>query len=1130
MTRSLRRSTMCVGAVLSWAAPLWAQFPSAVVGFNGPPIDDEATSQEMFRIPEWSSTTANYVLANTPGTYDNNAAFRASGFGMEGAASLEVIFRWVDSSDPDSWVRLTTFGGPEIPNPGLDTSGKIRFNILNRSELFQGQVGLCVGIRETGEIVPQLSDGGTGGDIEWVGVDPTLNGIIAGADMIVDTTAHANDVQVYPPGTDIGTSGLNLPTGTAVIEPGGDGVLDTAATANDDQFRFGYFIAANGTRTPIPALILPVENNHQEFEIDLATGDITHSWDHDNNAGTPYQTTIIDGGITGLTGNGVLDAANDRGTLEHLALVNVAADTAVIIDVGIDELQFEATVPDPVPPPTVVWPIIAGDTEVTVTDLIATVDRVTLLVNGSELMFTTNGLPAAEVVFNIGSALTGDVYTATQRNSQSGVTSDPSPGVAVLPEPPLYTFSILLDEGGTGSCTFDSPGWEWVGVTSVQTGAVWTPQGGPVFANDAVWQAVDLPLDDDGLVLASLGGDGQLLPSPSGFYTIDSVWFTMANAPTTGPWEVFIDAVQLIDSGGAVSETVLAMEDGVNRLPFARGQSPDAPTSSTLSELTAYDGLASHRLEWTYDGIDPDSIGILQRVGSSCGTSALIDDSSTAIRFHMLLRGQPTNPGVALPQMVGPIVVGSQDTVRVINDPGAVAVQLLVNGDPEGAPVGPTGPETDFTGLSLAPGDSVSATQDLGAPGVSDPAYPRVVSAGPLPPAIATPLLPGATSVTVEGVYAAPFATASVVNVLVNGAPAGSAGGGTETVVVPTGELQPGDAVSATQMVNGVSSGESTPAIVADSTMISAYELSPTLAGLTRAISTDDLINGQLGVLENGDVDLANGVTAWNIDSGSACLEMLNTEPSPGFHPATPPNGLADLTDGVEGSTIEAVLADFNRASLVVRYDFPAPVYIEEIVVFAANADPNAPNNGRLFQHYDVWISTDDMLTFEPLALTVTSGGFGYLNLDDDRATFTHLYDGLSNVLAQGVTNIRFVFYAVSNTAGRFQDPWQGNFNEDAAYQTACPVEEIQDVDGYRKAFEAPILKEIDVFGFRPGDFDGDGDVDLDDHLGFFNCMTGPAPTGPPGAGCEVFDLAPRDGDVDLSDFAEFQRLSGQAF
>ncbi|MCH7814266.1 MAG: hypothetical protein IID40_09625, partial [Planctomycetes bacterium] len=329
--------------VLTCPGLLLAQFPSETVGFNGPPIDDVATSQEMFRTPEFSGTTNSYILANSAGTFDNNSAFRASGWGMEGLASLEVTLRWVDNSDPDAWIRVTTFDGPERPNPALDVGGKVRFNLTNKSELFLGKFGLCLGIRETDTSEGQMRDGGTTGAIEWVGVDPTPNGVTAGADMIVDTTAHASDIQVYAPGTDIGPNGLDLPTGTAVIEPGPDGVLDTVATTNDDEIRSGYFITATGTRRPIPILIVPLENNFQEIEFDLATGDVTHRWDHDNNPGTAYQETVYDGGIAAFTGDGLLSTPGGRGTFEHLAVTNVDTDGATLIDFAIDELQFEAT-------------------------------------------------------------------------------------------------------------------------------------------------------------------------------------------------------------------------------------------------------------------------------------------------------------------------------------------------------------------------------------------------------------------------------------------------------------------------------------------------------------------------------------------------------------------------------------------------------------------------------------------------------------------------------------------------------------------------------------------------------------------------------------------------------------------
>jgi hypothetical protein len=53
-----------------------------------------------------------------------------------------------------------------------------------------------------------------------------------------------------------------------------------------------------------------------------------------------------------------------------------------------------------------------------------------------------------------------------------------------------------------------------------------------------------------------------------------------------------------------------------------------------------------------------------------------------------------------------------------------------------------------------------------------------------------------------------------------------------------------------------------------------------------------------------------------------------------------------------------------------------------------------------------------------------------------------------------------------------------------------------------------------------PGDWDGDGDVDLDDYAEWASCMTGPE-LGPFDAGCELFDFD-SDGDVDLADAGSF--------
>ncbi|MCH8310674.1 MAG: hypothetical protein IIB17_09315 [Chloroflexi bacterium] len=144
---------------------------------------------------------------------------------------------------------------------------------------------------------------------------------------LVDTTATGDAVQEYAPGTDINT--LGLPTGTAVISPGINGVMDTTPAA-DDELRFGYVIGTNGLRVPIPAITLPVNPIPVTLEWDLSTGKVSVD------GGTAV------GGIAGMTGDGVLSSATDKGTFEHIAFTNVTADAAVLIDVHIDCFGLKA--------------------------------------------------------------------------------------------------------------------------------------------------------------------------------------------------------------------------------------------------------------------------------------------------------------------------------------------------------------------------------------------------------------------------------------------------------------------------------------------------------------------------------------------------------------------------------------------------------------------------------------------------------------------------------------------------------------------------------------------------------------------------------------------------------------------
>jgi hypothetical protein len=81
----------------------------AITGFEGYAAD----AQVIFRQPSYSGSTAGNLL--TPPNFsgaDNNG-------GYAGASSYRVEFQFKDG-DPAKWLRLTTFGAPNLPNPAIE--------------------------------------------------------------------------------------------------------------------------------------------------------------------------------------------------------------------------------------------------------------------------------------------------------------------------------------------------------------------------------------------------------------------------------------------------------------------------------------------------------------------------------------------------------------------------------------------------------------------------------------------------------------------------------------------------------------------------------------------------------------------------------------------------------------------------------------------------------------------------------------------------------------------------------------------------------------------------------------------------------------------------------------------------
>ncbi|MBN1512285.1 MAG: hypothetical protein JXB13_09745, partial [Phycisphaerae bacterium] len=647
---------------LTWPLTAGAQpYPSEKLSF-----EDVAGQPEIFQPPTFSPSTRGLDPTKV------HTALRSSDWGgSDGFQSMGITLYWEDGADPYGWLRLTSFNGPNRPNPALHTQGKVRFTVSNRGNLISGAgaVGLCVAVRETGALVPQMFDGTGTGNIEFVGVSLVPSVIECGTNGCQSGTV---------PGEPDGDDELVTWAEGAyqAISWGSNRILETVAVTGDEE-RYGYTRAPDGGLIPIPVVDVPITYTYVPFEVNLANGDVT------------YNSVTYDGGIVSLTtgeAGTLADAPDQRGTLESLIITNSPTDTETMIAVFVDELEFEAPEFDPILAPAVQSPIIQADTTVTVTNLVPYVNRVKLFKNGLEVgdQALAPATPGAitTYTFNVPEHATGDTYTAEQWDSKTPVNqqSDLSAPVVVLSGPPPYSFSILLDESGNGSCGPYVDPWEWVGVTAPVSS--YMPLGTGMVPRSGEWQYVDIPLTDPNVVEPSpFGGgtNGSLAPSPTGYYTMDSLWFTIspdAESNGLGPWELFIDGVQLVDLNDQVTTAIFSMEDGVNRLPQVRGQSPvQSPNYSTgLSSLASYDGSNSHRLTVTYS-FDPSrrALGILQRTGTGCGTSALIPDTTKSIRFHLLCRDARVNPDIALPEIVAP-VVGEQTWVRVNCDVTATAV------------------------------------------------------------------------------------------------------------------------------------------------------------------------------------------------------------------------------------------------------------------------------------------------------------------------------------------------------------------------------------------------------------------------------------------------------------------------
>ncbi|MFN7137994.1 MAG: putative Ig domain-containing protein, partial [Limisphaerales bacterium] len=139
-----------------------ARITEPVVNFESF-TNNTPNEQVMFRKPSYSSTTTNFLDMGVTNYTTVTTNFPA---GNPTAGSKVLKAEWsFRTGISDHWLRLATTDTMFLPNPTINASARLKFDIYTTKTLKVG-----VGIRETGTSAENGANGGTSGAIEYVGV------------------------------------------------------------------------------------------------------------------------------------------------------------------------------------------------------------------------------------------------------------------------------------------------------------------------------------------------------------------------------------------------------------------------------------------------------------------------------------------------------------------------------------------------------------------------------------------------------------------------------------------------------------------------------------------------------------------------------------------------------------------------------------------------------------------------------------------------------------------------------------------------------------------------------------------------------------------------------------------------
>ncbi len=160
----------------------------------------------LLRNPNFSGSTAAF-LDVAPNTTSVTGTFPT---GNVSARVLQANWSWNATANP--WLRLTTSGTANLPNPVIDVTRKLKFDLYTDKA-----VGVAIAVRETGNAAGTAigSNGGTTpGVIEFAGV----TNVIGGQPQVTRVVGASNWMTLI----------FDLPSEPIVNFVGGNGVLSTA--------------------------------------------------------------------------------------------------------------------------------------------------------------------------------------------------------------------------------------------------------------------------------------------------------------------------------------------------------------------------------------------------------------------------------------------------------------------------------------------------------------------------------------------------------------------------------------------------------------------------------------------------------------------------------------------------------------------------------------------------------------------------------------------------------------------------------------------------------------------------------------------------------------------------------------